>query len=161
MATPRDYRAAADVIAADLLTLLDSDPDAFDIVLFKPRLANPETVVQTADVVGSIESDERAVEYDDPIPSRGLFLPFDFQGIIAMDSGEKQADPDVPLVMLIKEKDVPKGSVVQYDEYVSSSEVQTISLYVIKSEAACQGPAVAMKHYLIPFFDDEGALTHE
>lgn len=156
----RDYRTTNTLISADLDTMFDQDPDAIDILLFKARRGNPETVVETEDVVGSVEADDRAVEYDDPIDSRGIFLPFEFDGILAMDSGEKQGDYETPVVMLIKEKDIPKGSVVQYDEFISATETQTLTMYIIKSEAVGQAPAIAMKHYLIPFFDDEGALTH-
>jgi len=157
----RDYRETNAQLSSDLDVMFDSDPDAIDLLLFKARLGNPETVTETEDVVGSLEDDERAIEYDDPIDTRGRFLPFDFQGILAMDSGAQQGDFDVPVVMLIKEKNIPIGSVVQYDEYISPTETQMVSLYIIKSEAVGQAPAIAMKHYLIPFFDDEGALTHE
>jgi hypothetical protein len=141
--------------------MFDQDPDAVDLLLYKALIGNPETVVETEDVVGSIEADERAIEYDDPIDTRGIFLPFDFGGIMAMDSGAQPGDFEVPVVMLIKETDIPKGSVVQYDEYVSDTEVQTFSMYILKSEAVGQAPSITMKHYMIPFFDDEGALTHE
>lgn len=67
-----------------------------------------------------------------------------------MDSEEKQGNFEIPVVMLIQEADNPKGSVVQYDEYVSNTGTQTVSLYIIKSEAVGQDPAIAMKHYLIP-----------
>ncbi len=157
----RDYRGCNNVIAADMETMFKDDPEAIDLVLFKAILGNPETVVETEDVVGSIEDDERAIEYADPINTRGVFLPFDFQGIQAMSDGEQAGDFETPVVMLIQEKDIPKGSVVQYTEYVSDTETQTISLYILKSEAIGQAPHIAMKHYLIPFFDDEGALTHE
>jgi len=159
--TTRDYRETNALISSDLDILFDADPDAIDVLLYKARLGSPETVCETEDVVGSLEADERAVEYDDPIDTRGVFLPFDFQGILAMDSGITQGDFEVPVVMLLKEKDIPKGSVIQYDEYISDTETQTFSMYIIKSEAVGQAPAIAMKHYLIPFFDDEGALTHE
>ena len=157
----RDYRETSALIASDMVTMFDSDPDAIDILLFKARIGDPETVVETEDVVGSLEADERTVEYDDPIDTRGIFLPFDFQEILAMDSGVQQGDYETPVVMLIQETDIPKGSVIQYDEYVNGTEKQTVSLYILKSEAVGQAPAIAMKHYMIPFFDDEGALTHE
>jgi len=160
-ASIRDYRATNTLISDDLDVMFDQDPDAIDMLLFKALIGNPETVVETEDVVGSLEADERAVEYDDPIDTRGIFLPFDFHGIQAMDSGAQQGDYDVPVVMLIKEREIPRGSVIQYDEYINETETQTMSLYIVKSEAVGQAPAIAMKHYLIPFFDDEGALTHE
>jgi len=157
----RDYRETSALIASDLVTMFDSDPDAIDLLLYKARIGNPETVVETEDVVGSLEADERAIEYDDPIDTRGIFLPFDFQEVLAMDSGAQPGDYETPIVMLIQETDIPKGSVIQYDEYVNGDEKQTVSLYILKSDAVGQAPAIAMKHYLIPFFDDEGALTHE
>ena len=159
-AITRDYRIASSEMELDMVTMFEQDPDAIDILIYKARLGNPETVSETEDVVGSLESNERAIEYDDPIDSRGIFLPFDFQGILAMDSGARPTDFEVPVVMLIQEREIPVGSVVQYNEYVTDTEIQTFSLYILKSESVGQAPAMAMKHYMIPFFDDEGALTH-
>jgi len=156
----RDYRETSQLIASDLDVMFDADPDAIDVLLYKAQLATAEVVTELVqDVVGSLESDERAIEYADPVETRGIFLPFDFQGILAMDDGEMAGDFETPIVMLIKGDEIPKASVIQYDEYVSQTEIRKVTLYVMKSEAVGQSPAIAFKYYLIPFFDDEGVFN--
>ena len=156
----RDYRETSQLIASDLETMFDHDPDAIDVLLYRAELATAEVVTGLVqDVVGSLESDERAIEYADPVETRGIFLPFDFSGILAMDDGDMAGDFETPIVMLIKGDEIPKASVIQYDEYVSQTETRRVTLYVMKSEAVGQSPAIAFKYYLIPFFDDEGAFN--
>lgn len=157
--TTRDYRETNLLVASDLSTMLAEDPDAVDVLIYKAILGTPETnTALINDVVGSLESDERAIEYADPISSKALFLPFDFQAILAMDSGAMAGDFETPVVMLIKGAEIPKASVVQYDEFAGVSDIRTVTLYVMKAEAVGQSPAIAFKYYLIPFFDDEKAF---
>ena len=156
----RDYRETSQLIASDLETMFDHDPDAIDVLLYKSELVMAEIVTGLVqDVVGSLESDERAIEYADPVETRGIFLPFDFSGILAMDDGQMAGDFETPIVMLIKGDEIPKASVIQYDEYVNQTETRRVTLYIMKSEAVGQSPAIAFKYYLIPFFDDEGVFN--
>lgn len=156
----RDYRETSQLIASDLETMFDHDPDAIDVLLYKSKLIMAEIVTGLVqDVVGSLESDERAIEYADPIETRAIFLPFDFSGILAMDDGQMSGDFETPIVMLIKGDEIPKASVIQYDEYVNQTETRRVTLYIMKSEAVGQSPAIAFKYYLIPFFDDEGVFN--
>jgi hypothetical protein len=159
--TARDYRLHAGSIAGDLAAQFDQDPDAIDILLFKARHDLKETVTETPDVVGALEASERAIQYDDPIPTRAIVIPFDFR-FTALDDGQmagQSAEGEQPIILLIKADDVPKQSVIQWDEYVSDTEVYRRTYYVLFSEAYGQAPVITMAHYCIPFGDDDGTFA--
>jgi hypothetical protein len=163
---PLDFRQTNIQIADDLDVFFDSDgEDIIDILLFRARIDYPEDVVLdggVVDVVGSIEEGERALTYDDPVQSKAKVIPFETPFLSTFD-GEDPLDTsnDTPIVMLIKAQDVPKYSVVQYQEFVSSTEVRRVSLCVMKSETFGRSPVIGTKHYMIPFIEDEGILGHE
>ena len=161
--TSRDYRVHSKSIADDLAAQFDQDPDAIDILLFKARHDLTETVTTTPDVVGALEVSERAIGYDDPIPTKALMIPFDFR-FFALDDGQEAgqaAESAQPIILLIKADDIPKQSVIQFDEYVSETEIHKRTYYVLYSEAYGQAPVITMAHYCIPFGDDDGSFLGE
>ncbi len=154
--TTRDYRVHSKSIADDLDDQFDQDPDAIDILLFKARHDLKETVTTVPDVVGALEASERAIQYDDPISTKAIIVPFDFR-FMALDSGQmagQENEGNQPIILLIKEDNVPKQSVVQWDEYVSEGQVERRTYYVLFSEAYGQAPVITMGHYCIPFGDN-------
>jgi len=156
----RDYRVHSNSIASDLDAQFDQDPDAIDVLLFKARHDLKETVTETPDIVGALEASERAIQYDDPIPTKAIIVPFDFR-FMALDDGRtagQSNEGNQPIILLIKEDNVPKQSVVQWDEYVSDTEVERRTYYVLLSEAYGQAPVITMAHYCIPFADDDGTF---
>lgn len=163
MISPRDYRETNQDIARDIFTMIEQDPDNLDILLFKARLETVETLADVEDMVGSLEEDERSFEYGDPIECKALFLPFEFEDtLVTLDGTEGQiGSADTPLVMLISEPDIPEYSVVQYEEYVSETERRRATLCILKSMEVAQSPGVVMKHYLIPFTNNEQAFKGE
>lgn len=157
----RDYRETSRVIVSDLDVMFEYDPDAIDVLLYRAKLDTTEVATSLVqDVVGSLESDERLIEYEDPVLTRAIFLPFEFQAIAAMDQGDMAADFETPLVMLIQGNEIPKASVIQYDEYIGpkDDDVRRVTLYVMHSDTVGQSPAIAYRYYLIPFFDEEGVF---
>ena len=51
----RDYRETSQLIASDLETMFDHDPDAIDVLLYKSELVMAEVVTGLVqDVVGSL-----------------------------------------------------------------------------------------------------------
>lgn len=152
----RDYRQTNVQIASDLDTFFDNDPDVFDVIIFKAQSDEQETVTDVEDVVGSMESDRRTIEYADPIASKAKIMPFDFR-LFATSDGEdaNEGSAENPIIMLIKEKDIPKQSVIQYDEYINETDIRTVTLYLVHSEAYGQAPVITMAHYLIPMGDSD------
>ena len=65
---PRDYRQPGRVLKQDLSTLLAASPEAFDCLVWIAKdSSHDEQVTVEQDVVGSIESGERAQSYEEPI----------------------------------------------------------------------------------------------
>ena len=163
MISPRDYRETNQELARDILTMIEQDPDNLDILLFKARLETIENLADIEDTVGSLEEDERSFGYDDPIECKAVFMPFEFEGtLVTLDGTEGQiGSTDTPIVMLISEPDIPEYSVVQYEEYVSQTERRRVTMCILKSMEVAQSPGVAMKHYLVPFTDNEQSFKGE
>lgn len=158
--TARDYRAHRNAIAADLSTQFDNDPDAFDILLYKPNLEAQESVTSQPDIVGSMEADERVLEYGDPIASKALKIPFDFR-FLALDEGDEPSQDSQdkqPVILLIKETDVPRQSVIQFEEYLDDTAIRIATYYVLYSEAYGQAPVITYAHYCVPMADDDAFL---
>ena len=147
----RDYRIVSEVLTGDVDVYLDQHPDAFDALLFKAVLSDQETLTEVADEVGSIESLERSISYEDPVPTKAVIIPEQFPVSIVDEGDGPDGTLGQPIVMLIAEKNVPEQSVLRYDEYIDDVNVRTVNLYVLKSEGVNQAGAVAVKHYLIPF----------
>ena len=150
----RDYHLTNHFLAAAWETSLDNDPRAFDAILFPAVAANPETVAQgEVDVVGSLEADERKIEYGDPVPTRAMFLPVEFP-VTATDEGDEPAPESEPVKMAIKGT-VPRRSVLQFEEYFEEGKTRTVKYYVMKAEIVGQAPAIGFVYYLIPFGESE------
>ena len=73
---PRDYRQPGRVLKQDLSTLLAASPEAFDCLVWIAKdSSHDEQVTVEQDVVGSIESGERAQSYEKPIQARARIVP--------------------------------------------------------------------------------------
>ena len=73
---PRDYRQPGRVLKQDLSTLLEASPEAFDCLVWIAKdSSHDEQVTVEQDVVGSIESGERAQSYEKPIQARARIVP--------------------------------------------------------------------------------------
>lgn len=73
---PRDYRQPGRVLKQDLSTPLAASPEAFDCLVWIAKdSSHDEQVTVEQDVVGSIESGERAQSYEKPIQARARIVP--------------------------------------------------------------------------------------
>ena len=75
MTTPRDYRSTHAALAGNVQVMLLNHPDAFEALLYKADLAHPETVAPGVDVVGALDTEERTLEYADPVPCKAMIVP--------------------------------------------------------------------------------------
>lgn len=158
---PRDYRLTGNAMGENLKTFIENHPDAFDILLFRSNTSAPATVAVNADVVGSMESLERAISYHDPIEGRAVKLPEGIPYEIA-DSGDiADGNMEQPTALLINIDGIPKQSIVQYEEYTSTTERRLVNLYIVSSEMISQAPGSGEKHFCIPFpaFSDVAGNT--
>jgi hypothetical protein len=161
--TPRDYRPRSAVLSQDFITMLDDHPDSFDCLLYKAIRSTAENVVEglLLDVVGASEGSERKIDYADPIETRGRLVPEEQFLFAAYTDGtidENIGSSDQPMVLLLKEADVPKQSVVSWLEFTGQgTETKEIRVYILESKAFGKAPTVGLKHYVIPM-KDEGEL---
>lgn len=153
----RDYRNFNQAINYDFMVFVNHHPDAIDILLFRPDPESLETMAVDQDVVGAIESEERSIEYLDPVMTRAVLVPDDYLASAVDAGGEPDGDMAQPVAMLVGEPDVPQQSIVQYREYINDTDVRVVSLYVMRSEIIGEAPGLGIKHYCVPFqaFDYE------
>jgi hypothetical protein len=151
----RDHRKFNAAIAKCMDIFLQRHPDAIDAILFKADHAHQETSSVMSDVVGSMEAEERALTYLSPVVTR--IFPFPPEAVLSADDYGDHCDGnmDQPIAVLIEEPDVPKQSIIQYEEYISPTEVRAVALYVVHAEML--GGEAGKKYYCMPFqaFDFE------
>ncbi len=153
----RDYRDFNKAMSEDFMVFVRNHPDAFDVLLFKPDPDSLETVAVDQDVVGALETEERALEYLDPVMTKAVLIPDEFPFGAVDAGGEPDGNMDRPSVLLIADPDIPKQTVVQYREFINDTDVRVVSLYIMRSEIIGEAPGVCEKHYCVPFqvFDYE------
>jgi hypothetical protein len=154
---PRDYRDFNKAMSEDFMVFVRNHPDAFDVLLFKPDPNSLETVAVDEDVVGALESEERAIEYLDPVMAKAVLIPDEFPFGAVDTGGEPDGNMDQPVVLLIGDPDIPKQTVASYREFINDTDVRVVSLYILRSEIIGEAPGVCEKHYCVPFqvFDYE------
>ena len=152
MMAARDYRTTNQALSTALYALLDQSPNAIDVILFKALPGTEEVVAEGADVVGTMEARERRIEYADPVNTKALIIPEESMIFGFADDGESPIPGEEPVVMLIKGDDIPKQSVIWYEDYVDATHTEEHYMYVLKAESVGVSPAMITKYYLIPFF---------
>lgn len=146
----RDYRSTHAALAGSVLTMLLNHPDAFDVLLYRPDLAHPETVAPGADVVGALDSKERTLEYADPVPAKAMLVP-EFEPVTLTLDGDRPDGVTVePVVVLLSVSDVPEQSVIQWSEYVDATNTRDIAMYVVDGKQVGVAPGVCSKLYCLP-----------
>jgi len=153
----RDYRDFSRAMADDFMVYVRNHPDAFEALLFKPDQDSPEKTAVNTDVVGALEAEERALEYQDPAIVKVVQIPDEFPFGSVDAGGEPDGNADQPVVLLIGDPSVPKQSIVQYREFINDTDLRAVSLYVMRSEIIGEAPGACEKHYCVPFqaFDFE------
>lgn len=151
---PRDYRAFAAVLQQDMATLLFADPESFDCLVFQALDASrDETVSIMPDVVGSVESGERAQEYAPPIPARARIIPdsalfFDAMGGMT----ENFLGASQPMNIALSVPGVRKYSLIQWAEYPDMDKAETAwrTVYVLDSKPIGRTLGIGVMHVCLP-----------
>ena len=150
---PRDFGPTFNVIAADIQTFLENEPEAIDAILFRAQRSNIEQIVdQLTDLVGTMEASEREIEYDDADDTKAYELPIEFP-IEIDEAGQHGSDySEEPRAMLISGNNIPKGSVLVYDEYEGTEVVRRI-FYVASTQPISKHPGAGLIYFMLPFLD--------
>lgn len=153
--TPRDYRLPGRVLKDDLATLLRDSPEAFDCLVWIAKdSTHDEQVTVEEDVVGSIESGERAQSYEEPVPARARIVPDDGLAFGVLSSGlaENFLGTSQPLRLLLSVPGVRKYSLIQWLEYptldAESPEPRTV--YVLDSAPIGRTLGVGIAYTCLP-----------
>jgi len=155
---PRDYRTTGQAVASNINTTIAQHPDSFECLLYRADTSVLETTASNADVVGVMESSERAVTYLDPVNARALKVvegPFFMEAANAGDAPDGSLEQ--PLVLVLDLEPVPEQSVIQYEEMLDDESRRLVSVFVMKNDMIGSGPHAKMRHYCIPFQSFEGA----
>lgn len=150
-----DFREYNLQVAGDMMTLLDcrDDPENFDVRLYRARIAELETTTEMPDVVGTLETNERAIKYDEPVETIARFVQYEWPDLRAGLDGavvNEGSIEETPVVLLLREPNVPRQSVIEYDEYDDNDQLRTIRLYVLESRPYGRSPVICFHHFCIP-----------
>ena len=117
---PRDYRQPGRVLKQDLSTLLAASPEAFDCLVWIAKdSSHDEQVTVEQDVVGSIESGERAQSYEKPIQARARIVPDDALafGVLSSALAENFIGASQPMRIILSVPGARKYSLIQWLEF--------------------------------------------
>lgn len=158
----RDYTTTNRPIRTDLEKLIDADPNAVEILIFKADNADLETLTDAADVVGSLEHRERSYSWADPVQSKMLFIDFTelefLKGyMLGVNSSLEQTMADMKVKVVIADESVPMQSVVQWEEETGEGEgggTRIMNFFVEDAEIIGMAPSAVTRYILAPFIDD-------
>ena len=150
----RDYSATHAAIAGDIGTFIKNHPDNFEILLFKAINSSKETTAISADVVGSIESQERQIDYEEePIIVTALKYPGGDPILISDTEDNPIAKLDQPITLLIDCPDIPVQSFFEINEYISLNHIKVNTYIIAEIENISEAPGSGKKYICTPFHD--------
>lgn len=136
---PRDFRAPGSLLQTDLATMLKHDPKAFDCLIFPALPGKDETVAVTEDVVGTLDSEERAQTYGQPEQGRAMIVPEEALGfdVLAGELANSFLGASTPMNILLS-MPVRNYSLIQWREFATpdAEEPELRTVYVLDSKAA-------------------------
>ncbi len=155
----RDYTKNTAKLTHDVTKQLDEHPDSFDCLYYRADTETPEDMVSllgVQDVVGSSESSSRKIAYAEPVQSRARIIYDEGMTFLAYESGhdEDYGSATEPVVILLRETNVPKQSVISWKEKSEDGTEKVVFFYILESRPYGRAPAAGMKHYCIPFLND-------
>lgn len=148
------HRPATDQMAKDFIAMLEQHPMAFDVIVF-PVAGEKEDVTAGAmeDVVGSLESDERQLNYGEPFVTKALEPQhgIEMHGMLSAGDGYgMEQSGGEAWKLLIKDGPVPKRSVVAYvTDTGQGLALQT--LYVMGADTIGRRAPTGYVYRLIPY----------
>lgn len=149
------HRPATDQLTADLLATIEQHPMAFDVVVFPAIGDSKEDVSAEAmdDVVGSLESDERSLEYQSPFTTLALEPSNEIERYAMLGAGDGfgiQQPDGGSYRLLIKDGPVPKRSVVAYVVDTGQGLALRV-MYVMRGDTIGRKAPAGNIYSLIPY----------
>ena len=141
------------LVKSDLDLIIESHPEGFDAVLFKSISSNKEVVagIET-DVVGSLESKERTLEYEEPEVVAVMEPTQDIRSYQGLNSGDGygiiQEDGHYKLLIA---GTVPKYSVLAFSVQQNDDTYVLRVMYVIDLRALGRKAPAGYLYSLIPY----------
>lgn len=159
---PRDYQKFNRQISHDIARILADHPDSFECKLFKPVYGVTEdvtTAADMADVVASVEDEERALEYpDEGTLAKAFIIPNEqfanIPGFWDGAGGTLENIWETKTLMVALSESVPNQTIVQWSEVGGSTGERLVTYYVQDQDVIGQGNEIFMRYYLIPFQHD-------
>ena len=140
-------------IKTDLDAIIDSHPEGFDVVLFKAVSSNKESIALVEDdVVGSLESKERTLDYEAPIVVAAMEPQQDIRSYQGFSSGDGYGLlQDEGQYKLLISGTVPKYSVLAFAVQQHDDTYSLRVMYVIGLRALGRKAPVGYIYNLIPY----------
>ena len=152
---PRDYRQPGRVLKQDLSTLLAASPEAFDCLVWIAKdSSHDEQVTVEQDVVGSIESGERAQSYEKPIQARARIVPDEALafGVLSSALAENFIGASQPMRIILSVPGARKYSLIQWLEFptLDAEEPEPRTVYIMDSAPIGRTLGVGLVHTCLP-----------
>lgn len=146
------HRPATDQLTRDLLATLDQHPMAFDVIVFPAASDKEEVADGMDDVVGNLESDERQLDYGEPIVTQALEPnhSIEFRNMLNAGDGYGVEGADDPWRLLIKGRPVPKRSVLAYVVDTGSGLALQV-MYIMGAQSIARRAPAGYLYQLIPY----------
>lgn len=146
-----------DILKAEWAKAIKVDPEAFDVLLYRTKLAadQAESTVGEVPMFGMIQEDNVSLDYSEPVKCMAVELPPEEREVFLDDTGEAMS-ADI-LKLKLDTTDVPDRSVIQLLTETSGDHPVLTSWYVMRSEAIGQD-AIGAIYHLIPFDGEDEAL---
>lgn len=144
--------AVSGIVKTDLDLIIEANPESFDVVLFRANSEEKETVAEGDDLVGSLESRERRIEYEAPILAAALEPTVDIMGYPMLNSGGGYGlhQEQGPYRLLIAGR-VPKQSVVAFPVAQHDGSHVVRVMYVLSAETLGRKAPAGFVYTLIPY----------
>lgn len=140
-------------IATDLDRIIETHPEAFDGVLFRAISENKEVVAQAEqDIVGSLDSKERTIEYEPPVVVGVIEPTQDIRHYPGLNSGDgyglQQDDGQYRLLIAGR---VPRYSVIAFPVQQHDGTYTLRIMYVLNIRTLGRKAPAGYIYSLIPY----------
>lgn len=143
------------MLKQDLSTLLAASPEAFDCLVWITKDSiHDEQVTVEQDVVGSIESGERAQSYEEPIQARARIVPDDALafGVLSSALAENFIGASQPMHIILSTPGTRKYYLIQWLEYptLDAEAPEPRAVYILDSAPSGRTLGIGLVHTCLP-----------
>ncbi|HIF9347089.1 TPA: hypothetical protein ACX6RX_003200 [Photobacterium damselae] len=122
-----------DIIRKDWILSIRMSPDAFDALLYVPTIdnsSNGSDGYESSDFA-DLDTNQDTISYNTPIPVVIADCPDESEWFFTMNDGDIQlGEGEMPMCLRIDQDNVPIGSIVEWEEEVSTGDVRRCWWYI-------------------------------